>query len=58
MQRMKPVDGESFYADANSLAFADHKPSEEAVDQVIDRLNKECVVAPRRPLPRCRRASR
>lgn len=43
MQRMKTMDGETLYADGNNLSFAEHKPSEEAVDQVIERLNKEYV---------------
>lgn len=55
MQRMKAMDGETLYADGNNLSFAEHKPSEEAVDQVIGQLNKESVVVtccPRRFAPK------
>ncbi len=32
---------ESLYRDANSLLYADNKPSEEAIDRVIGKINKE-----------------
>ena len=35
---------ESLYRDANSLLYADNKPSEEAVDRVISKINKEYVL--------------
>ena len=34
---------ESLYRDANSLLYADNKPSEEAIDRVISKINKEYV---------------
>ena len=41
---------ESLYRDANSLLYADNKPSEEAIDRVIHKLNIESVS---RDLPSC-----
>lgn len=32
---------ESLYRDANTLIYADNKPSEEAIDRVVSKLNKE-----------------
>jgi pre-mRNA-splicing factor SYF2 len=32
---------ESLYRDANSLSYADNKPSEEAIDRVVNKLNNE-----------------
>jgi len=32
---------EMLYRDANSFVYADHKPSEEAIDKVIHKLNME-----------------
>ena len=34
---------ESLYRDANSLLYADNKPSEDAIDRVIGKINKEYV---------------
>ena len=34
---------ESLYRDANSLLYADNKPSEDAIDRVISKINKEYV---------------
>ena len=34
---------ESLYRDANSLLYADNKPSDEAIDRVISKINKEYV---------------
>jgi pre-mRNA-splicing factor SYF2 len=34
---------ESLYRDANSLLYADNKPSEEAIDRVISKMNREYV---------------
>jgi pre-mRNA-splicing factor SYF2 len=34
---------ESLYRDANTLLYADNKPSEEAIDRVISKLNIEYV---------------
>jgi pre-mRNA-splicing factor SYF2 len=34
---------EGLYRDANSLSYADNKPSEEAIDRVVNKLNNECV---------------
>ena len=31
------------YRDANSLLYADNKPSEDAIDRVISKINKEYV---------------
>lgn len=32
---------EALYRDANSLNYADNKPSEEAIDRVVNKLNQE-----------------
>jgi pre-mRNA-splicing factor SYF2 len=32
---------ESLYRDANTLAYADNKPSEEAIDRVVGKMNAE-----------------
>lgn len=37
---------ENLYRDINTFAYADHKPSEEAIDRVIGKLNVEYVLAP------------
>lgn len=34
---------ENLYRDANSFVYADHKPSEDAIDRVIGKINIECV---------------
>jgi hypothetical protein len=34
----------NLYRDANSMLYADNKPSEEAIDRVVAKINKECVV--------------
>jgi hypothetical protein len=34
---------ESLYRDANSLLYADNKPSDEAIDRVIGKINQEYV---------------
>lgn len=35
---------ESLYRDANSLLYADNKPSEDAIDRVVSKMNKEYVL--------------
>ena len=35
---------DSLYRDANSLLYADNKPSDEAIDRVIGKINQEYVV--------------
>ena len=35
---------EALYRDANTLLYADNKPSEDAIDRVIGKLNQECVL--------------
>jgi pre-mRNA-splicing factor SYF2 len=35
--------GELLYRDANSFIYADHKPSEDAIDKVVEKLNVEYV---------------
>ena len=35
---------ESLYRDANTLLYADNKPSEEAIDRVVAKLNREYVM--------------
>ena len=40
---------ESLYRDANTLLYADNKPSEEAIDRVVAKMNKECVHPPCQP---------
>ena len=34
---------ENLYRDANSLLYADSKPSEDAIDRVIGKINREYV---------------
>jgi hypothetical protein len=35
---------EALYRDANSLNYADNKPSEEAIDRVVSKLNQEYAI--------------
>ena len=35
---------ESLYRDANSLLYADNKPSDDAIDRVIGKINDEYVM--------------
>ena len=35
---------ESLYRDANSLLYADNKPSDDAIDRVVGKINAECVL--------------
>ncbi|KAG8824880.1 hypothetical protein FRC17_008994 [Serendipita sp. 399] len=35
------IDAEGLYRDANSLNYADNKPSEEAIDRVVNKLNND-----------------
>ena len=44
---------EDLYRDANSFVYADHKPSEDAIDRVIGKINLECVPPPPPPPPSC-----
>jgi pre-mRNA-splicing factor SYF2 len=37
------VAAEGLYRDANSLLYADNKPSDEAIDRVIGKINQEYV---------------
>lgn len=32
---------DAFYRDANTLLYADNKPSEEAIDRVVSKINRE-----------------
>lgn len=41
---------ESLYRDANTLLYADNKPSEEVIDRLIGKINKEYVLAVRQLL--------
>jgi pre-mRNA-splicing factor SYF2 len=34
---------ESFYRDANTLLYADNKPTEDAIDRVVGKINREYV---------------
>jgi pre-mRNA-splicing factor SYF2 len=34
---------ESLYRNANTLIYGDNKPSEDAIDRVVGKLNQECV---------------
>ena len=43
---------ENLYRDANTLIYGDNKPSEEAIDRVVGKINKECVFIS--TLPLCR----
>jgi hypothetical protein len=38
------VAADGLYRDANSLLYADNKPSDEAIDRVIGKINDEYVV--------------
>ncbi|CDZ97174.1 Cyclin D-interacting protein GCIP [Phaffia rhodozyma] len=40
LARMKPMTSDDLYRDANGLNYADNKPSEDAVDRVVQNLNK------------------
>jgi pre-mRNA-splicing factor SYF2 len=35
---------ESFYRDANTLLYADNKPTEDAIDRVVGKINREYVI--------------
>jgi pre-mRNA-splicing factor SYF2 len=37
------VAADGLYRDANSLLYADNKPSDEAIDRVIGKINQEYV---------------
>jgi len=41
LARMKPMTSEDLYRDANSLSYANNKPSEEAIDNMVSKLNVE-----------------
>ena len=49
---------ESLYRDANSLLYADNKPSEDAVDRVISKINKEYVCLTAHNTVQCTKGSR
>lgn len=34
---------DSFYRDANTLLYADNKPTEDAIDRVVGKINREYV---------------
>ena len=34
---------ENLYRDANTIIYGDSKPSEDAIDRVVSKINKECV---------------
>lgn len=36
---------ENLYRDANTLIYGDNKPSEEAIDRMVSKINKEYVVS-------------
>jgi hypothetical protein len=40
---------DNLYRDANTLIYGDNKPSEDAIDRVVEKINKEYVCRPRRP---------
>jgi len=35
---------ESFYRDANTLLYADNNPTEDAIDRVVSKINREYVI--------------
>jgi len=35
---------DAFYRDANTLLYADHKPSDEAIDLLLSKINRESVL--------------
>ncbi|KAL7410719.1 SYF2 splicing factor-domain-containing protein [Mrakia frigida] len=41
LARMKPMTSDDLYRDANSLSYANNKPSEEAIDNMVSKLNVE-----------------
>jgi hypothetical protein len=43
---MKPMTSDDLYRDANSLQYGTEKPSEEAIDNVVGKLNLEYVSLP------------
>lgn len=42
---------ENLYRDANSMLYGDSNPSEDAIDRVVGKINKEYVYLPCRPGP-------
>jgi pre-mRNA-splicing factor SYF2 len=42
---------ERLYRNANTLIYGDNKPSEEAIDKVVSKINQECVLQFRCVLP-------
>jgi pre-mRNA-splicing factor SYF2 len=38
------VAAENLYRDANTLIYGDNKPSEDAIDRMVGKINKECVL--------------
>lgn len=42
--------GDQLYRDMNSFVYADHKPSEDAIDRVVGQINTECAAY---PFPSC-----
>jgi len=36
---------ENLYRNANTLIYGDNKPSEEAIDKVVSKINQECVLS-------------
>jgi pre-mRNA-splicing factor SYF2 len=35
---------DALYRDANTLLYGDNKPTEDAIDRVVSKLNQECAV--------------
>ena len=36
---------EKLYRNANTLIYGDNKPSEDAIDKVVSKINQECVLS-------------
>ena len=45
-EEQRRLASEGLYRDANTLIYGDSKPSEEAIDRVVSKINKEYVLMP------------
>lgn len=44
--QQQQIAAEDLYRDANSMLYGDSKPSEDAIDRVVGKINQECVFLP------------
>lgn len=49
MSVIQQTASDNLYRDMNSLVYADHRPTEEAIDRVVGKLNLEYVSLASRP---------